>query len=112
LRASLPLAVGWQLLAVIGAIASDWVSGTIEGIAATRFDWLANEHLSLSTVVQRKEVARRFLMKEKVFIWSGVAVVFLSAIALVSGGSVSVQLPDGVSIYIEAATENTAKIAP
>jgi hypothetical protein len=46
-----------------------------------------------------------FLMNEKAFIWSGVAVVFLSAIALLSGGSVSVQLPAGVGVHIQAKAE-------
>jgi hypothetical protein len=51
-------------------------------------------------------------MSEKVFFGLGAAVIFLSAIALVSGGSVSVQLPAGISVHIQAAAENTDRIEP
>jgi hypothetical protein len=51
-------------------------------------------------------------MSEKAFIWLGTAVIFLSAIALLSGGSVAVNLPAGVSIHIEAAAENPDRIEP
>jgi hypothetical protein len=56
LDASLALAVGWQLSAVLGAIASDWASRNVERIAATGFDRLADEHLSLSASVQLRGV--------------------------------------------------------
>jgi hypothetical protein len=92
LGASLALAVGWQLSAVRGAITATLFRRNGGGIAATGSDGLVDKHLSLSALGELRGVAQRVL----------------SAIALVSGGSVAVNRPVLVNEAVRALDKDKA----